>query len=97
MVDELQVLAVGVLPAARRRGVGRALLDHALEATRAAGGRRVTLEVAHDNEPARRLYEGAGFSVFNVRRGYYPATGADALEMERVVDPEPPPGPASIR
>lgn len=85
VVDELEVLALGVLPAARRKGVARALLEHALAVTRAAGGRRVTLEVGRSNAAARRLYEAAGFSVFNVRPGYYAATGEDALEMEHVV------------
>jgi len=83
IVDELQVLALGVLASARRQGVGRALLEHAIAATRGAGGRRVTLEVGHANLPARRLYENAGFTVFNVRPRYYRATGEDALEMER--------------
>lgn len=85
VVDELQVLALGVLPSARRQGVGRALLEHAIAATAAAGGCRVTLEVGHDNTPARRLYDNAGFTVFNVRVGYYRSTGEDALEMERPV------------
>ena len=85
VVDELEVLALGVLPSARRRGVGRALLDHAITATRTAGGHRITLEVGRNNAAARRLYEAAGFSVFNVRTGYYRATGEDALEMEHVV------------
>lgn len=85
VVDELEVLALGVLPTARRQGVGRALLEHALAATRASGGRRITLEVGRNNAAARRLYEAMGFSVFNVRVGYYRATGEDALEMEHVV------------
>lgn len=86
VVDELSVLAVGVLPEARRRGVGRALIEHVVAWTAAAGGRRVTLEVAAGNATARRLYERAGFCVFNVRRGYYRATGEDALELECVID-----------
>ena len=84
VVDELQLLALGVLPEARRRGVGRRLLEHLLEAVRAAGGRRVILEVGRGNGAARQLYESAGFRVFNVRPRYYRATGDDALEMERL-------------
>ena len=41
-----------------------------------------------DQTTARRFAEGlerAGFTVFNVRRGYYRATGDDALEMERLL------------
>lgn len=87
VVDELEVLALGVLSTARRTGVGRALLEHAIATTRAAGGHRVTLEVGRGNVAARRLYEAAGFCVFNVRTGYYRATGEDALEMEKVVAP----------
>ena len=86
VIDELEVLAVGVLPEARRQGVGRRLVEHLLEAARASGGRRVLLEVARSNVAARQLYEGAGFRVFNVRRGYYRATGDDALEMEHLLE-----------
>jgi ribosomal protein S18 acetylase RimI-like enzyme len=82
VVDELQLLAVGTLPAARRRGVARALLDHVTKAAAGAGGRRISLEVARSNLAAVRLYESAGFCVFNVRRNYYAKTGDDALEME---------------
>jgi ribosomal protein S18 acetylase RimI-like enzyme len=84
VVDELQLLGIGVLPGARRAGFGKRLLEHVLTATFAAGGRRVLLEVARGNAAARRLYDGAGFRVFNVRPGYYRDTGDDALEMERV-------------
>jgi ribosomal-protein-alanine acetyltransferase len=84
VVDELQLLAIGVLAEARGRGLGRALIEHVLSNTRAAGGRRVILEVASSNTPARRLYERVGFGVFNVRRGYYRESGDDALEMEYV-------------
>jgi len=86
VIDELELLALGVLPAARRLGVGRRLLAQVLAAARASGGRRVTLEVASSNAPARRLYESAGFQLLDVRRGYYRATGDDALVMERLLE-----------
>jgi ribosomal protein S18 acetylase RimI-like enzyme len=85
VVDELQLLGLAVLPAARRGGVGRCLLEHALATTLALGGRRVLLEVARGNTAAVALYESAGFHVINVRPRYYPASGDDALEMERVL------------
>jgi ribosomal protein S18 acetylase RimI-like enzyme len=84
VIDELQILGFGVLPAARRAGVGRRLLQHVVAAVRAAGGRRVLLEVARSNAAAIALYEGAGFRVFNVRPRYY-RNGEDALEMEVVL------------
>jgi len=88
VIDELEVMAVGVLPEARRQGIGRSLVLHLLAAARASGGRRVLLEVARGNGAARELYESAGFTVFNVRRGYYRATGDDALEMEHLLQPQ---------
>jgi ribosomal protein S18 acetylase RimI-like enzyme len=85
VIDEFQLLALGTLPAERRRGAARALLAHIIAATGAAGGRRVSLEVGRNNTAAVRLYESAGFRVFNVRRAYYRKSQEDALEMERCI------------
>jgi ribosomal protein S18 acetylase RimI-like enzyme len=48
---------LGIVPAARRRGLGRALM----EAVLAEAPPVVTLEVIEQNEPALRLYENLGF------------------------------------
>jgi ribosomal protein S18 acetylase RimI-like enzyme len=48
---------LGVVPAARRRGVGRALM----EAVLVEAPPELTLEVIEENEPAIRLYEDLGF------------------------------------
>ena len=55
----------------RRRGVGQALLDAAVEWARAAGIRKLELHVFPWNEPAIRLYEGFGFVQEGYRRGHY--------------------------
>ena len=81
VVDEMELLALATLPEARRQGVARRLLAELVAAARAAGGRRVTLEVARSNAAARTLYESAGFVEFNVRKGYYRASGEDAIEL----------------
>lgn len=52
---------VGVVPEHRGLGLGRALVARALEGFRAAGCRRVTLEVTAENEPAVDLYRSLGF------------------------------------
>ncbi len=61
---------------ARGRGVGRALLGHLLEAARARGYRRVSLETGTTAgfAAARALYESAGF-VPTGPFGGYPVTG----------------------
>jgi len=48
-------------PAHRGQGVGRALLDAALEALKAKGVPRVVLSTAERNESAQRLFARAGF------------------------------------
>jgi ribosomal-protein-alanine N-acetyltransferase len=87
IVDELELLAVATRVEVRRSGVARALLAELIASARRDGGRRVTLEVAHGNTAALRLYESLGFVVFNVRRGYYRKTGEDALLMELALEP----------
>jgi GNAT superfamily N-acetyltransferase len=46
-------------PASLRRGIGRALVEHVVQA---AGPRRVVVSTGRANAPARRLYEGLGFA-----------------------------------
>ncbi len=52
---------VAVHPDWQRQGIGRALMETALEEISAQGGRWVGLEVQADNEVARRLYRRLGF------------------------------------
>jgi ribosomal protein S18 acetylase RimI-like enzyme len=59
--------AAGVLqdiivdPAHRGNGAGKLLLTSTLAALKERGAPRVVLETAYANEPAQRLFEGAGF------------------------------------
>jgi len=48
-------------PAHRREGLGRMLLEATVEAFRALGAPRVVLSTAARNDPAQRLFTGAGF------------------------------------
>jgi len=58
----LNVHDLAVLPAARRRGVGRALLAAVEARARARGCCKITLEVLDRNDPARALYASVGFA-----------------------------------
>jgi GNAT superfamily N-acetyltransferase len=53
-----------VSPRARRSGLGTALVELTLERARERGCRRVELDVTEDNQAARDLYRGLGFSEF---------------------------------
>ena len=64
----LMVRGFAVDPARHRHGIGRRLLDAAIEEARARGARRLTLRVLATNAAARGLYEAAGFTVEGVLR-----------------------------
>ena len=80
--DEAEILTLAVVPAARRAGLGAALLRAAETAAHAAGGTKMFLEVAPGNTAARALYGAAGYAEAGRRRRYY-ADGADALVLAR--------------
>jgi ribosomal protein S18 acetylase RimI-like enzyme len=48
-------------PAHRGKGIGRMLLDATLDTLERDGARQVVLSTAQQNEPAQRLFAGAGF------------------------------------
>ena len=80
---ELETLAVD--PAARRQGIGAALLQAVLDWATSEGARRVSLEVRASNAAALGLYERFGFRMEGRRRSYYSAPEEDALLLARVV------------
>lgn len=53
---------VAVLPAFRRQGIARAMVEAAVQHARVRGGGRVLLQVRTDNDGAKALYEQLGFS-----------------------------------
>ena len=79
------VADVGLMVAAgaRRQGVGKALLQAAVDWARAAGVRKLELHVFPWNEAAIKLYEGFGFEREGYRKGHYRRGGeyVDAILM----------------
>ncbi len=82
-IDEGEITNVAVSPQARRRGVGRRMLDQAMLLLKNRGVRQVFLEVRESNLPAQRLYEQAGFVPVGRRRHYYIKPEEDALLLGR--------------
>jgi len=60
--------AIHLEPAERGRGTGRALMVDALAAMRARGWSRAALWVLRENGPARRFYEGGGWTATGLVR-----------------------------
>lgn len=82
-------LGLMVAAAARRQGVGSALLEQAVGWARASGIHKLELHVFPHNEPAIALYEGFGFVKEGYRRGHYRRGGEliDAILMAYAVPP----------
>lgn len=84
VVDQIHINNLAIHPDWRQRGLGTVLLRRVLEEATALGAPHATLEVRRSNEPARRLYEGAGFQLAGVRTSYYTNPIEDALILSRV-------------
>jgi [ribosomal protein S18]-alanine N-acetyltransferase len=84
--DEAEILSVAVAASHRGRGLSRNLLLTHLGYLAGHGVRTVFLEVEEHNQPARRLYERAGFGIAGRRERYYQQPDGehlDALLMRR--------------
>lgn len=87
VADEAELLLLAVIPAARRCGLGGALLDDFVGAASRSGAGRLHLEV-RDGNRAIEMYRANGFAVVGRRSKYYSgSTGAlfDALTMTRQI------------
>ncbi|CBS88154.1 GNAT family N-acetyltransferase [Azospirillum lipoferum] len=86
--EDAEILAIGVLPQARRGGVGRQLVEAAVAGSRDLGATALFLEVAEDNQAAWTLYKACGFFSVGRRPGYYkrPDGRVAALVLRRNLD-----------
>jgi RimJ/RimL family protein N-acetyltransferase len=76
------VADLGLLVASghRRRGIGLALLEQAVEWARAGGVEKLELHVFPHNEPAIALYERFGFEREGYRRRHYRRSRGDYVD-----------------
>jgi ribosomal-protein-alanine N-acetyltransferase len=84
--DEAEILSIAIAPGQRGQGWSRQLLLTHLGHLAGRGVRTVFLEVEENNQPARRLYDRAGFAVAGRRERYYRDAGGaelNALVMRR--------------
>jgi hypothetical protein len=79
-----RLAGMAIVPEARRRGAGKALVEQVLRAARQRGERSMVLEVIEQNGPAVQLYESLGFR--RVRRLVGFARPASAVEGSGVGD-----------
>ncbi|HKA20453.1 MAG TPA: ribosomal protein S18-alanine N-acetyltransferase [Blastocatellia bacterium] len=80
--DELHVNNVAAHQDFRRIGVGRSLMEAAMDEASRRGVGHVILEVRASNEAAQLLYKDLGFNFIGRRRDYYRLPTEDALVMK---------------
>ena len=78
VLDEAELYAIGVVPSMRRHGIATALLHEISASAALLGARKLFLEVAQSNAPARAFYVKKGFQKIGKRENYYSGlTGAE--------------------
>lgn len=84
---DAELLTVAVVPEARRKGFGAALVTAAGVAALVRGAASMHLEVAEDNAAARALYRKLGYEEAGRRHAYYAGEGGsvDAIVMRRAL------------
>ncbi|MCJ8191692.1 GNAT family N-acetyltransferase [Sphingomicrobium aestuariivivum] len=87
LLDESELLLLGVDPRHQGQGLGKSLLDCFIDHAKKAGATRLHLEV-RDGNPAIRFYEQSGFGLAGRRREYYRGTDGtrrDALTYVKMI------------
>jgi len=84
VLEEVQLLDIGIARPFQRKGLGRKLLEELLELACTQKFESVILEVRVTNIAANALYKSVGFNKIGLRRGYYPGPNGreDAVIME---------------
>ena len=81
MADEAHITNIAVRQSHRGRGIGEFLLISMINLALELNARIITLEVRASNISAQSLYYKYGFSLVQVRQGYYTNNKENALVM----------------
>ena len=79
LAPEWELENIVVTPTARRKGLGKRLLEAFFTAANKINSTAVFLEVRESNAPARTLYEKTGFEQTGRRKSYYTNPSEDAI------------------
>ena len=81
VADEAEIITIGVNPEMRRNGIASAMIGIIEKTIKNQGVKKIFLEVASNNNPAKKLYENLGFTTVGIRPKYY--DGIDAILMTK--------------
>ncbi len=85
VAPEWELENIVIAPTARRKGLGKRLLDALLADAGKTNSSSVFLEVRESNMAARNLYEKAGFEQSGRRKSYYTNPLEDAILYRRTL------------
>lgn len=85
VLDEGQIINLAVHPDARRRGVGRTLMEAAQTYAKERGIVFLSLEVRESNIAARSLYSSLGWEEQGIRKGFYSHPVENACVMTKSI------------
>jgi ribosomal-protein-alanine acetyltransferase len=85
IADEAEILNLAVDSRRRRQGIAWRLIEDAFATCKAAGVKRIFLEVRESNQAARNLYARIGFAENTRRPKYYREPPEDALVLKRAI------------
>ena len=83
LLDEAELLNIGVVTVQQRKGLGHAMLLEIFDVAREKNMHTLFLEVRASNAAALALYRSAGFGEIGLRRDYYQNVNGseDAITM----------------
>ncbi len=90
VVVQGEILNLGGMLAARRRGIGTALVRRMLDDFARRGVVSAFLEVRESNLPAQQLYESFGFAAVGRRARYYQRPMEDAVVLRAAISADSP-------
>jgi mycothiol synthase len=73
---------IGLIPSARGRGLGRALVDFSMHNCRKLGGNLITTAVDTQNWPARKIYDSLGFEEIRELAVWLPKSAKSTKEPQ---------------
>lgn len=85
VVDEGQLVNIGVRPEYRRKGLAEAILERGLEECGDRNMKTIFLEVRVSNTKAQALYKKYNFRTLGVRKGVYDLPREDGYIMSREI------------
>ncbi len=87
MGESAEILNIAVDPDSRGLGFAKKMLHHVVREAVRISAKKLILDVRKSNLAAVSLYQGAGFAISQVRKGFY-SNGEDAYHMVLAVEGE---------